>query len=277
MKDKIRRSKKTQKSTPENETNVMHSSARGIKSKANSLKQILINNPWEIIALCETHLKQNEKVNVPGYKWIGLNRKDKDGGGIAFLINNNKVKSFFEEPQANDGTLEIMTIRLELKQNKTIMICIYYGEQETKTNKQEAKKEFDYLSQHISKYLQNDNHLLLLGDFNAKIGNDEHGVINGPPHISRNSALLRDVIKDFNLEILNNKLTEGKWTRINSNNINKKSLIDYFICNNKLTKHIAKVIIEEKQDFVLTEKKKADHNTIFLKIAAEPRTSNKKK
>ena len=79
------------------------------------------------------------------------------------------------------------------------------------------------------------------------------------------------------MEILNNKLTEGKWTRINSNNINKKSLIDYFICNNKLTKHIAKVIIEEKQDFVLTEKKKADHNTIFLKIAAEPRTSNKKK
>ena len=52
--------------------------------------------------------------------------------------------------------------------------------------------------------------------------------------------------------------------------------MDYFICNNKLTKHIAKVIIDEKQDFVLTEKKKADHDKIFLKIAAEPRTSNKK-
>ena len=129
----------------------MYSNARGIKSKVNSLKQILINKPSEIIASCGTHLKQNEKVNVPGYKWIGLNRKDKDGEGIAFLINNNKVKSFFEEPQANDGILEIMTIRLELKQNKTIIICIYYGEQETKTTKQEAKKEFDYLSQHISK------------------------------------------------------------------------------------------------------------------------------
>ena len=63
----------------------MYLYARGIKSKVISLKQILINNPCEIIALCETHLKQNEKVNVPGYKWIGLNRKDKDGGGIGFL------------------------------------------------------------------------------------------------------------------------------------------------------------------------------------------------
>ena len=45
------------------------------------------------------------------------------------------------------------------------------------------------------KYLQSDNHLLLLGDFNAKIGNDRHGIINGE----------RDVIKHFNLEILNNK------------------------------------------------------------------------
>ena len=163
-----------------------------------------------------------------------------------------------------------MTIRLELKQNKTIIICIQCG-------KQEATNEFDYLSQHVSRYSQSDNHLLLLGDFNAKIGNDESGIINGEPYISRNGALLRDMIKHLNLEILNNKGTEGKWTRINSNNINEKSIIDYIIWNNKLTKHIAKVIIGEKQDFVLTGKKKTDHNTISLKIAAEPKVPNKEK
>ena len=77
----------------------------------------------------------------------------------------------------------------------------YYGKQETKTTKQEAKRKFDYLSQHISKYLQSDNHLVLLGDFNAEIDNDEHAIINREPHISRIGALLRDVIKHFNLEI----------------------------------------------------------------------------
>ena len=172
-----------------------------------------------------------------------------------------------------------MTIRLELKQNKTVIRCIYYGKQEIKTTKQEAKREFDYLLQHISKYLQSDNHLLLVGDFNVKIGNNEHGIINGEPHISRNSALLRDVIKHFNLEILSNKATEGKWTRINSNNINEKSITDYIICNQKLMKHIAEVIIYEKEDFVLTGKKKTDQIQFFLKQQQnqEPLTKKEKR
>ena len=127
----------------------MFSNARGIKSKLISLKQILIKNPCEIIALFETHFKQNLKVNVPGYKWIGLSRKNKDGGGIVFLINNNIVKTCFVEPQTNDR-IEIMAIRPELKHNKTIIICSYYWKQETKTTKQEAKLDFDYLSQHIT-------------------------------------------------------------------------------------------------------------------------------
>ena len=63
----------------------------------------------------------------------------------------------------------------------------------------------------------------------------------------------------------------------NSNNINEKSIIDCITSNSKLTKHIAEVIIDEKQDFVLTGKKSIDHNTTFLKIAAEPKVPNKEK
>ena len=37
------------------------------------------------------------------------------------------------------------------------------------------------------------------------------------------------------------------------------------------------MIINIKQDFVLTGKKKTDHNTIFLKTAAESKASNKEK
>ena len=69
-----------------------------------------------------------------------------------FLINNNIVTLHFVEPQINNG-IEVMTISLELKQNKTIIICVCYWKQQTKTTKQEAKNKFDCLSQHISKYL----------------------------------------------------------------------------------------------------------------------------
>ena len=87
-----------------------------------------------------------------------------------------------------------MTTRTRKKQNKTVIIYIYYGKEKTKTTKQEAKREFDYLSQNISKYLQSDNRLFLLGGFNVKIGNDEHGIMSREPRISRNGALQRDVI-----------------------------------------------------------------------------------
>ena len=119
--------------------------------------------------------------------------------------------------------------------------------------------------------------LQLLEDFNAKIDNDEHETINGGPHVSTNGALLRDLIKYFNLEILKNNATESKWTRTNSNNVNETSAIDCIICNNKLTKNIAEVIINEKQEFVLTGKKKTDHNTIFLQIAAQPKKLQQRK
>ena len=106
-------------------------------------------------------------------------------------------------------------------------------EKETKATKQEAKNEFDHFSQHIAKYIVSDHHLLLLNGFNPKIGNDEDGIINGDPQISKNGALPRDIIKHFNLKILKNKASEEKWRRINSTNINKKSIIDCIICNNK--------------------------------------------
>ena len=47
--------------------------------------------------MTETLLKNNEKVNVQDFKWIGLNRQNKDGGGIGFLINKSIIKLFRRE------------------------------------------------------------------------------------------------------------------------------------------------------------------------------------
>ena len=112
---------------------------RGQKVKLNSVKQILINNPCKIIALCETHLKQNEEVSIRGYKWIGLNRKYVDDRGFGFLIINNIVKLCFVEPQSNDG-IKIMTVRLDnysgwIKQSPYIFIM------GNKKPKQQNKKQ----------------------------------------------------------------------------------------------------------------------------------------
>ena len=67
---------------PPNKLRTIYANARGIKSKMQSLKQIILSKPCHIFAITETLLKDNEKVNIQHFKWIGLNRQNKDRGGI---------------------------------------------------------------------------------------------------------------------------------------------------------------------------------------------------
>ena len=85
------------------EINVMYFNKRGIKSKINFLKQVLINILCEIIALCETRFQKTEKASIPGYKRIELSRNDIGGGKVGFLTNKSMVKSCFVGPQTNNG------------------------------------------------------------------------------------------------------------------------------------------------------------------------------
>ena len=85
---------------PKNKLRIIYANARGIKSKMQSLKQIL-SKPCHIFAITETLLKDNEKVNIQHFKWIGLNRQNKDGVGIGFLINKSIIKSCTIEPNLN--------------------------------------------------------------------------------------------------------------------------------------------------------------------------------
>ena len=66
-------------------------------------------------------------------------------------------------------------------------------------------------------------HVPILSDFNFIIGSDEEGRVNGDRIIGRNGFLLRDMNKIQRLQLLN-CLTccVGKWTSVNTCNINKK-------------------------------------------------------
>ena len=60
-----------------NKIKIVYANAGGIKSRMQSLKQILLSKPCHIFAITGTLLKNNEKVKVQHYKWVGLNRKTK--------------------------------------------------------------------------------------------------------------------------------------------------------------------------------------------------------
>ena len=128
-----------------------------------------------------------------------------------------------------------MWIRIQLKRKETRFIGLIYGKQE-RNNNATLDKEFKIIERHLYQYIANNqNHILLLGDFNAKIGNGEQGIPSGDPIITPNGKRLINLTNNFNLKILNkNPKCKGKWTRIDTKNENEKSIIDYSLCTQAL-------------------------------------------
>ena len=87
--------------------------------------------------MTETLFKNNKKVNIQHYKQIGLNRQNKEGGGIGFLINKSTIKSYTIETNLNK-TIGFISVKLNLSNNKPMMVCLYYGKQESRSTKKKS-------------------------------------------------------------------------------------------------------------------------------------------
>ena len=62
---------------------------KDIKSKITSITTTLHTHNTHIAAITETHLNNDETINIQGYQWLDHNRENKKGGGIGFLIRND--------------------------------------------------------------------------------------------------------------------------------------------------------------------------------------------
>ena len=73
-----KKTKRTRRSinnkTAKSKLKILYSNARGVKSI------------YDLYAIAETNLKQNEHIAVKGYKWVGKIRQERDGGGVGILI-----------------------------------------------------------------------------------------------------------------------------------------------------------------------------------------------
>ena len=112
------------------------------------------------------------------------------GGGIGFLINNIIKTAITIKQQKNTNT-EIMWIRIQLKRKEALFIGLFYGKQESRNINITLDENFNIIERHLCQYTANNqNHILLFGDFNAKIGNGDQGIPNGDPKITPNGKRL---------------------------------------------------------------------------------------
>ena len=67
----------------------------------------------------------------------------------------------------------------------------------------ELEEEYEVIEKSRYSYTKTNNNIILVGNFNGKIGNDENGITNGDTSIRTNGRRIRSMVRTLNLDILN--------------------------------------------------------------------------
>ena len=71
------------------------------------------------------------------YNWVGLNRQNKKKGRYRILTNKSITKSCTIEPNFNK-TIEFMNVKLNLTNDESMMVCLYYYKQDSRSTRKES-------------------------------------------------------------------------------------------------------------------------------------------
>ena len=123
---------------------------------------------------------------------------------------------------------------------QSIRIGIIYAPQESRTTLEKIKLVYQRIQTEIDKANINQQNIIIIGDFNAKVGQKVRG---NNKEISKAGKLLIKMVKDNKLNIVNNNpIAEGLWTRIDEKT---KSVLDYVIIKQQDEHCIKKMNIDE--------------------------------
>ena len=188
---------------------VYYVNIRGVKSKLNTLKEIINEEKPNVICLNETHLEKNENIEIKGYSFYNNNNKEGKGGVSIGIQNNLKHISV----EIDRKTEEYETLWIKISNDKIkIRIGNIYAPQESRTDIKCFEKMYNHIKSHKLETEKLNEKILIIGDFNCKVGNIE---INNKKVITKSGKLLKQMTKEQDLSILNDSvICKGVWTRI---------------------------------------------------------------
>ena len=160
----------------------------------------------DIATLCETRFSESGSLNNLEYSffWSGKPEGERREAGVGFAIKKDIVTKLTEMPWPVSD--RIMTMRLPLsKDNFATIICVYAP---TMTNPDENKEVFYKQLASVLSGIPRTDKLLLIEDFNARIGRDNHKwpLVTGKHGIglcNSNSELLLILCSEFELIVTN--------------------------------------------------------------------------
>ena len=191
---------------------------------------------FDIVALSETRFagegQLKEDIGNYTFFWSGRSSDERRESGVGFAIRNSLVSNLTSLPSGINDRL--MTLRIPIGGNKYATLISAYAP--TMTNPDAAKDKFyQDLDTAISKTPKKDK-LIILGDFNARVGTDHHtwqNIIgkNGVGKCNSNGLLLLRTCASHDLLITNTVFRQANrfkttWMHPRSKHWH---LIDYII------------------------------------------------
>ena len=123
---------------------VMQLNKRGLKNKQATLSKLINNclgtNKVDLILLCEIWLNDSDLklINIPGYSFVALPRKNRKEGGVGILINDQLQYSIRPDLTYQNANIESCFVEITNMPKKTIVGSIY---RPPNTNKKEFINE----------------------------------------------------------------------------------------------------------------------------------------
>ena len=84
----------------------------------------------DILCLCETRLRDNDAISIPGYKWFGQNRKqlskrmNRGSGGVGILISNS-LSAMFDISVMDSSVEGILWLKIvDSAKPSSVIVCV---------------------------------------------------------------------------------------------------------------------------------------------------------
>ena len=223
--------------------NIASWNINGWTDNNNILREKIIQNlDCKIVCLSETHLKDKNNINIPGFTWYGHNRVVKHvnavrgSGGVGILIKDHLLKDF--EISCVDKAVDGI-ISLSLKNKHTdchIFIMNGYLPPENSPYSCNSTDFFSYMLTQL--YMNYDaDFVLICGDFNCRTGRLQDAIIDIDDIQCRDildeqknnfGEIFIDFLHDAKLCMLNGRVNRenNNYTSISTKG---KAVVDYML------------------------------------------------
>ena len=245
----------------------MHISSLNINGWTENNKQLRLalikyTRP-DVLCLQESHLDAGQPLDIEGYLWIGHNRKSKHvrakkaSGGVGILVKDKVLDQYSVSSidKCFDGIL-VICLQHKTTDFKLTLINVYLPPENSIWG-----RDCDTFTSYLTSVLfssHSSDIILVLGDFNARIGNELdyiHEIDDLPNRFPIDFAKhshgdsLVEFLKDTKLNIINGRISteSDNFTCINNHG---KSVVDYMMIPHDCINYCSSFKVETMSDLL---------------------------